>query len=335
MKKKETKNWEAFALFNMALRKIDSYKKNRNFAELEDAREKLELTLEKDPAFIRAIYHLGILYDLIGEKSKAIDNLVYTLNSEYRVEALYALGVAYFHQYTFTSDAYKKAINYFNEAIKETKVKAKKGKEYYKIEILAHAGLANVFAHQSILSPGKDEASFAKQAGIYFQQSIEECNEVQRLLKKARKLDRKIISDINWLTLNANGVALMYKGKRERNEGPVYEALSFFQKALEYSTNSAILCNLGTANLFLYDISKINKRANLDFLDSSIRYFKKVLQIRPNYDFAFYRLTRIYRRKDDFDTALRYWELANNNRSEISEEALIVEKDKILKRIES
>jgi tetratricopeptide (TPR) repeat protein len=335
MEKRETKDWEAFALFNLALGKIDNYKKNRNFSELDDAREKLELTIAKDPTYKRAIYHLAILYDLIGEKSKAIDSLVDLIESEYRIEALYALGVAYFHQYTFNADAYKKAIKYFTAVIDETDIKTAKSKKNRQIALLARAGLANVYAHQSILPPGKDEASYATQAEQYFVKSIKECNEVQRLLKRPNKLDAEIVIDINWLTLNAKGVALMYKGRRERDEDNIHEAEGCFQKALGYSTNSAVLCNLGTANLFLYDISKINNRADFDLLDLSIRYFNKVLQIKPNYDFAFYRLARIYRRKGDFGTALKYWENALQNRSEIAEQSLLDEKDKILRRDES
>lgn len=335
MDKKETNNWEAFALFNMALNKIENYKQNRDFNELEDAKKKLDATIGKDPTFTLAFYHLAILYDLMGEHEEAVENLLKLLKSEYRLDALYALGVAYFHQYTYKVGMYDKAIYYFKQLLDELKKKRAKSIRDLTFEILSHAGLANVYAHLTIKKPMENEMNFNKEAEKYFDLTLKECENAEILLKKKKLKEPETINDIHWLILNANGVALMYKGKRENNKSYIQEAIERFSSALNFSTNTNLLSNLGTAYIFLFDLLKETSRAQAEeYLSKAIDYFEnKVLMMRPHYDFAYYRLARSYRKRGDFSNALKFIELAEKYRSEVSLSNINEEKQKILNNI--
>lgn len=334
MKKLETDNWEAFALFSEALKRIESYKSNRQFAELEDAKKKLESALIHDPSFTRALYHLAILYDLIGRHEDAVDNLLKLLKTEYRLEAIYALGAAYFHQYTYKLEAYEKAIQYFKLLLKEVKKYPKEKFKNQTLEMLSHAGLANIYAHLTIKSPGVKVEVHKRIAEKYFKLTIKEYKIVlKRLDDLKNKVKPEILKDINWLILNAYGVALMYRGKGENNKLHVHKAIDKFNNAMKFSINTNILSNLGTACMFLHDIlKKRNPMQAMEYLEKAYTYFKvNVLDMRPKYDFAFYRLASICRKKGDFKKANNYIRLAEENRSEISEAVIKMEKQKILR----
>lgn len=333
MKKLETNDWEAFALFSEALKKIKNYKSNRDFIELEDARKNLESTLRRDPTFSRALYHLAILYDLMGEHEDAIENLLKLLKSEYRLEAIYALGSAYFHQYTYKIEAYQKAIKYFNLLLEEIDKSPNDKFKKWCLKMLSHAGLANIYAHLTIKSPSKDAIEHKEIAQKYFDLTLSEYNIVIKELEKAEAFyKQKVPNDINWLILNATGVAYMYKGKRDNDESYIHKAIEKFEDARDFEANSSLYSNLGTSYLFLYDLLKKKDKPQAElYLEKAIKYYKDdVLTLRPDYDFAYYRLAKIYRRRGDFTKGQKYIELAEKNRSEVSKENIEFEKQKII-----
>lgn len=141
----QAKSWKSLQLFSEALREMQMFEtEDSDLAILEKAAEKLEKVVVLDPGYALARYNLGMVYNTLGRfgEAREIFKEIKRAATEYKVEAGYNLGIAYYQ--LFQPWAYKYAIEEFNEVIAQ--LKDSEVDRQRKLLALAHCGLAAVYA---------------------------------------------------------------------------------------------------------------------------------------------------------------------------------------------
>jgi tetratricopeptide (TPR) repeat protein len=251
-------------------------------------------------------------------------------------EVLYNLGIAYFHQYEWK--AYKGAVAYRKDATDIAKTDLRKlpseplgpwksrgsvlqdRSRLYSIELLSRSVLAQVYAHMTI-RPAYEVDEYAGTVETNYSLALSEANAVLKEADNWRG-DTEMSADVQAGARNAMGLAQMSRAQRvqESPELLLRDAVEQFGLALTLNPDDArLLSILGSATLFLAENFKRADRPDWDpALARAESLFERVLELRPDYDFAYCRLARIAMARGDGEPAQSYLELAAEHPSEMT-----------------
>ncbi len=335
----ETQNPKAFGLYNEALTALEEYSTRGDWSYLERAALLLGGALSADPSFIRAEYQLAVVQNLLGRHEQAIRTMerIANMDTPFKLEAVYNLATAYL--YLYKPESYPKATQAFRDVIRLASARRKQGpspeaEERARLSLLilmSKANLARVYAHEAIPLLGKEP----REASRLLDQADATCRDFDSdLAALGDDIPREDQAEALWIRHNAKGVALMYRGKAasQQEKAKLFElARAEFDEGNKLSrSNVAVLSNLGSLNLFLAESYGTSDEKTADrYLDGAINYFERVLALRPDYDFAYFRLAQIHRRKGDFAGASKLAELAQQYINETPRAELADERKKI------
>lgn len=321
----DSSNWRATARFVEGMKLLRNFQTARDWGQLDVAVRNFADAIKIDPSYKAARFYLGVSKELTGRHDEAAQEF-----EQLRVEAeqpdvelLYNLGLAYFHQYK--PAAYRSAVEYLRKVIELTGGPPPAGamtqesaqneqRRRTTIRLLAQAILAQVHSHFSIppkgVSPDEAQGHFEEALQIATR-SLEEFE------RSKDRLEQDLTTDIGWGLHNAIGHAYLYSGRREGNPEHFERSISEFNKALQLDPdNYRVLSNLGSAHFFLAE--RMHGHLEEKQLALAENTFRRVLQLKPNYDFAYTRLAKIALRRRSLDEAARFATLAKQNPSEMT-----------------
>lgn len=320
----ETNSSKAFELVTDALRDINLYKHSKDPEQLKSAETKLNLAMREDPEYLRPHYYRAMLQDLLGRPSDAVGPLEEILERRpaFRDELLYTLGLAYYHQYSWSK--LDKAIPHFEELIRQSKNRS--------LRLLAKATLAQAYAmHMIPRNRHQIDAELIELIQRYFGKVKALYDMVVEEIENARPQHDKDITEetlreAEWSIHNARGMSIMYFtdyiGETEERVRLLKEALEQLATAQNIAgENWANHSDLGSCHMRLgyYLHSDAHFRKALDYLEFVVG------TLRPEYGFALYEIGRTYRIQGQFDKALEYFQRALKVRREyrdVSDELL-------------
>jgi len=335
----ESANWRATARYTEGYKRLRTFRTSTDRRLLDEAEKLLREAVAIDPAYQAARFHLGVVEELQGRHEDAAHQFeeLLALVDKVPAEVLYNTGLAYFHHYT--DEGYEKAEGYLRKATEA----AGRGVDadhhsptYQAIAVLARAVLAQVYSHRSIQPPNETAEKFRPTAEKYYSKALgtadQALKEFQSSETEIERLDPRLKSDIGWGIYNARGHAKLYAARRCENgseKEKLFEAaVGEFKQALKYDPNNIrVLSNIGSAKFFLAEARRDASKGAL--LEEAEREFQRVLSLRPDYDFAFYRLAEIEIRRGCSEAATKYLELAERHPSEMTPERLQDLKKKI------
>jgi tetratricopeptide (TPR) repeat protein len=309
LQRSDTKSWGAFHLATEALRDIDRFvfSSAKDLRVLEEAREKLQGAVQRDPNFNRAWYYAAIVDDMLGNSTEAVRELEELLakNPTFKDEAEYNLAVSYYHRYY--REHIVEALRLFQKVIGESADLV--------LKYMARAGLVRSFSMMVLHSIGGSDESGAAE---FFDKAKKESGVLLEELATDTSVDQRTKQEITWRVLNGRGVGFMFASDLQKDPGSrrrqLHEALKDFREADKRSRdNWEIVCNLGSVHMrlgYTYKVGGSTGDAKKEF-DVAKCYIRDVMdRIRPNYGFALYELGRIYRVEGDFSEARRWLDKA-------------------------
>ena len=324
----DSSNWRATARFVEGMKLLRKFKTTRDWKQLHSAICEFTEAVTIDPGYNAARFYLGVSQELGGKHKEAAEQFeeLRVQTEQPDLELLYNLGLAYFHQYH--PAAYLSAILYLQRVIEFACVTspqpAPTEQERYResIQLLAQAVLAQVHSHMAIPPKGVSP----EEAQEHFQEALRLASEsIEEFERQRDQLDPGLVSDIGWGLHNAKGHAYLYAGRRESKPEFFEESIREFNLALQFdSANYRVLSNLGSAHFFLAELAQGQESALRDKpvgeeqLVLAEQRFRRVLQIKPHYDFAYARLAKIALKRDNVDEAEKYATLAKQNPSEMT-----------------
>ncbi len=319
----ETENFQAFELYSLGLDTFRTYLGNKKQEILKDALNKFGQSFELDPQFFLPRYYQAVVKDLLGEyieASTVLESLEDVAPADFKDLVRYSWAISLYHYYDV--EKIDKSIETFESV---------NSKNSY-VNLLARAGKIQSIAVRMMLSY-RDKTKSAKAK----EDKTKIIEEGQAILKKLPKLRRFSFKrgkndlkaheiEIKWITYNAMGLAFMYvsdtvrypdktiKGKNipEEYSEELQKAMDYFEEADNINPDHwAILSNKGSLNL---------RKAVLEFyyenelweetLNNTIDDFKKVLMVRPDYDFAYYEMGKLHRMTKRYTKAIDYFNKA-------------------------
>lgn len=269
----EARTWPSFQRFTAGLQEIQRYGVEvTDQTGLERALRPLTEAVVLDPGYQGAHYLLGLVYSNLGRYKEARDVFreVITHGEQRKLEATFNLGLAFYHE--FENWANDKAIDRFTE-VKEALTEGGRDRGRTLLLALAHCGLANACAQrvrrsaQTSTDEG-DEGPFA-----LVQQHCEEA------LRLAGDLE-----EVQASTHNALGIAFL---KARRNKDAV--------KELE----SAIHARPGYVVAYVHLAEAYADSQP----EEAIRWLKRGLRWHPDYEYAYFRLGKIYEQQGEAEMA--------------------------------
>ncbi|SRR6266545_1724382 len=312
----ETKDRRAFEYLRAAQLSLSNFQQFKKRDQLENADRKLGAAITIDPNYLRAFYYRGLVNDMLGRPRLAADDFKLVLNQQppFVTEVKYNLGVATFHQYGHPN--LKRAIEYFEDVIKNTNDKA--------LQLRARAGIAHAYAVMMIPKP-PDEAlpdcekveEFLRSEGAqehvsqYHDLSTAASELLKKQLDKEKDLPPAVRQEINWRWRNTCAVQRMFYTDFFADDRikRLHEAETKLKEADEFSPdNWSINCNIASTCMRLGYWLKVS---NLAESNQVKEYFEKALQrldhvigtLYPRYGFALYEKGRVYRLNGDFEKA--------------------------------
>ena len=303
-----TNKFNALEHFVKALNNIEKFKDLRDYHLLKEADDNLNIALKLDSNFYKPKLFKGILYDLNGKQEEAIDllkELVNEVPEELKNEIRFNLGVAFFHRY---SEEYVKESIFYFEKIKENETETE-------MLLLAKASLSQSYAMMIL-----HDYSNKKDSNINYKKALDILDNITNELNSLNNL--KVKNRIRGIINNSVGIAEMFysDAKGEHDITLLRSAKNHFQKANKYSKNDwAVICNLGSIHMRIADyyskyknpIHFLKNRKSRYHFTKAINYLNNVLQnIRPEYDFAYFEIGRIYRLQGNFNKAEKNFKLA-------------------------
>ena len=144
----DSKSWRSLQLFTQAIQRIERYGRDtRELSILEQAAEDLKEAIVSDPGYLRAHYTLGTVYSNLGrhDDARAEFLAVKQAGTQLRLEAMYNLGLAYYHK--FQNWSYDYAESEFNSVIREIK-QPKPTMSKQVLLAVSYCGLASVAAQR-------------------------------------------------------------------------------------------------------------------------------------------------------------------------------------------
>jgi len=329
----DSNNWRATARFVEGMKLLRNFQTTRDWKRLDAAICEFTEAVTIDATYNAARFYLGVSQELGGKHKEATEQFeeLKVQTEQPDLELLYNLGLAYFHQYHVA--AYRSAILYLKRVIEFARVTspppAPTDPERYResIRLLAQAVLAQVHSHMAIPAEGVSP----EEAQEHFQEALRLASEsLDEFERRRDHLDRGLVSDIGWSLHNAKGHAYLYAGRRESNSEFIEEGIREFNLALQFdSDNYRVLSNLGSAGIFLAELAQGQESALADKpvvreeqLVSAEHRFRRVLQLRPHYDFAYAKLAEIAIKRGNVDGAEKYAILAKQNHSEMTPDSI-------------
>lgn len=319
----ESANQHATARYLEGIGLLQSFRDTQDWPRLEAAERLFTEAARIDPDYEAARFYLGVSQELNGKHEDAAEQFE-NIRSQVKdpdPELLYNLGVAYFHQYNPT--AYRRALRCLSAAMERAEqpsIAVEQANQDYRrresLRLLSKAVMAQVHSHFAIPPKGVS----AEQADQHFRQALAVATEsLKEFEAKKSSLDPDVKADVGWGLHNAIGHAYLYAGRRHGDPKDFEESISEFKKALEFDPdNYRVLSNLGTAQLFLAD--RLHGEEAERNLVSAEKMFRRVLQLKPKYDFAYVRLAQIAKEHGDLETAENFAVLAKENPSEMTKE---------------
>jgi tetratricopeptide (TPR) repeat protein len=320
----DSSNWRATARFVEGMKLLRNFQRARDWGKLDTAAHKFAEAIKIDPGYKAARFYLGVSKELIGRHDEATEQFeqlrVQTEHPD--VELLYNLGLAYFHQYH--PAAYNSALQYLKKVIElagepsaagaATEESANEQRRRTTIRLLAQAILAQVHSHLTIPPKGVSP----EEAKEHFREALQIATSSLEEFKRSKdRLDQDLVTDIGWGLYNAIGHTYLYAGHKEGNQEHLDRSKSEFEKALQLDPdNYRVLSNVGSYHLFSAELMKGEEAERQ--LALAEKTFYRVLQLKPNYDFAYTRLAKIAMRRGNFDAAKQFATLAKENLSEMT-----------------
>lgn len=349
----ETTKTEAFDLVTQAQSYIEKYNELRELGELAPANASLKSAAEtlnkaviEDPKYLGALYYRGVVGDLRGKATDAVNDLKKVLKGveeftrEYgkcwpTVEQVkYNLAVAYYHRYGH--EFLESAAGYFKQVMEETR---ERNPHLY---LLAQAGLAQAYAMRMIpkfqgtyneCKAHLEDPVVKKEVEDYFKLSKDQSDQVLAEVEKHAPEIGDSDREMGWIAYNARAIALMYYTDfyDDARISKLEAALEALKKAEVLSPeNWSLYCNFGSANMRLGHWLQVQSEAagagtlapdaQEKFEKAEERLTKVVDILLKNYGFAHYELGRNYRLMGKFRDALR--KFADARRIPISERAV-------------
>lgn len=327
-------NTTATARYLQGIGLLEIFRRKHNWENLAAAEQQFAWATQLDPSYKAARFYLGVSQEIIGKHEDATDQFETLLlqrseSEQPDIEVLYNLGLSYFHQYR--RPAYEAAVRYLTQIIRLTtesrfeneEIRERRRRE--SMNLISRAVLAQVFSHMSILPVNTDPDEFRPHAEKNFELAMKTAHDaLQEFDRDREKLDPSLVQDIGWGLHNAMGHALLYAFKRRPNPELLNKSVREFLAALEFDPeNYRVLSNLGSAYQSLAKHAKeLDDDSWVSYLDRAKDAFFRVLQLKPNYDFAYVRLSQIALSRGDTSEARRLLSLAREYRSEMTAEYL-------------
>jgi tetratricopeptide (TPR) repeat protein len=325
----DSSNWRATAHFVEGMKLLRKFQTACDWGQLDVAVHKFAEAIKIDPGYKAARFYLGVSKELGGRHDEAALEF-----EQLRVEAeqpdvdlLYNLGLAYFHQYN--PAAYRSAVEHLRKVIELTSGPSPVGatteesqqnvqRRRTSMRLLAQAILAQVHSHFAIPPKGVSP----EEAQEHFREALQiATRSLEEFERSKDQLEQALATDIGWGLHNAIGHAYLYAGRRGGKPEHFEKSISEFNKALQVDPdNYRVLSNLGSAHFFLTE-RKQGEEAETQ-LALAEKTFRRVLQLKPNYDFAYTRLVKIALRRGNLEEATRFATLAKQNPSEMTTDYL-------------
>lgn len=320
----KTENFQAFELYSLGLDTFRTYLANKKLEVLKDALNKFGQSFELDPQFFLPRYYQAVVKDLLGEYKEAstvLESLEEVAPADFKDLVRYSWAISLYHYYDV--EKIDKSIETFESV---------NSKNHY-VNLLARAGKIQSMAVRMKLSyrdktksakAKKDKTRIIKEGEAI----LKELTKLNRFSFKRRKNDLKANEiEIKWITYNAMGLAFMYvsdtvrypdktkKGKNipEEYSEELQKAMDYFEEADKINPNHwAILSNKGSLNLRKAVLEFYYKNVDIwgETLNIAINDFKKVLMVRPDYDFAYYEMGKVHRMTKGYTKAIDYFNKA-------------------------
>jgi tetratricopeptide (TPR) repeat protein len=309
----DTASRQAFEQVTSAMELIERFQRSRDYSVLETADADLSAAVKADPNYLSAVYYSGIVKDLIGRAADAppfFERIAKEITDpDIRAEALYNLGVAYYHQYS--KDKLQKAQGFFGEVIASSRDEG--------LRLLAQANLAQTYAMKMHPDSGQSERlqnentveQVKREIRKEFDQALENATEV---LEAVKKRGRKIKKEGLWKKIqatahNALGMASMYYTDRlASNAGEVKKYLHLALQHLtsakeELSSDWANTCDLASVH-FRFFVAEFTADRDREFSKAKNLLELVLRELRPGYGFAYYELGRLLRCAAQFEDAI-------------------------------
>jgi tetratricopeptide (TPR) repeat protein len=302
----ETTNRAASELVSEAIDRIGLYQQGRDRSHLLVAQSKLDQAIKQDQQDLKALFYFGVVSDLIGRISQAIETFRTILaevpegQTAVRDQVHYNLAVSLYHRYSRRS--LELAEREFCSVVKNSKDPL--------LRCLARAGLAQTYAMWEI--PADPVVRDAKEDDLLeerFKQARAMAGKALRQLKALEGLPEGTRRQIQGTVQNARGMARMYYTdyREARRVQRLRQALAELHEADEFiPLDWANTCDLASCHMRLgYWLD-----SHTDF-EACRRYLTQVVEsLRPGYGFALYETGRSYRLQGRFREALQFLALA-------------------------
>jgi len=316
-----SREWRANARFSEGLKTLSEARTVHSAEKTRAALSLFQQATALDPTFGRAHFYVGIASELHGQHRHAITAFESLLQDKRapRLELLYNLALSWFHLYD--AEAYEKALRYVDTLIRESEqgertvpdAEDDDRKRTASAVLLAKTLRAQVLSHRAI----REDDSTAE---ITWRSAKADANAVLRDLEKhSVNVEPEIAEDVRWGAWNALGHIDHMAGRRHKNLELLTGAEAAFNRALEFSPhNFRVLSNLAANHYFISEMQTDPQ----DRRRKSKEVFAEVLSLRPNYDYAHYRLAEIALSENKFDEALEQLQFAKDHPSEMTPENL-------------
>jgi len=307
-----TQNQKVAEQVTSAKELIDQFRKSSDHTKLLDADRYLEQARTVDPDYLRAIYYSGIVKDLLGKPADApafFDRIVgEARDASIRADALYNLGIAYYHQYH--RDQLKRAEETFAEVASTSSDVG--------LRTLAKANIGQTLAMR--MHPTAEEAELLKKPATAklikseirraFDEAITIGKEVLESSASGvrSRSKREMLQKAKAIAQNAIGAANMYftdylTDDTDEIRAHLEESAMYLTSAFQAMPKDwAIACNLASVNLrFFARCPGVDRDVRLKEAEQLLTLVLDTL--RPDYGFARYELGRLRRCAADFTEA--------------------------------
>jgi tetratricopeptide (TPR) repeat protein len=304
-------SWKSLQLFSEALQEMQMFEtEDSDLVILEKAAEKLEKLVVLDPGYTLARYNLGMVYNTLGrfDEAREIFKEIKRATAEYKVEAGYNLGIAYYQ--LFQPWTYKYAIEEFNEVIAQ--LKNGELDRQRRLLALAHCGLAAVYA-EMVKQNGKANFQLAQGNSARALELGAPDEEIQAFAHAAlasaylnsSQVDKAIEEFEASILLKPNyHSAYTSLGNAYLQKGQAQEAVRYFKRAIGLNPrNDYAHYRLGVAY------------KKLDEIGLASEEFKKAPKIADAHN----ELGKIMANRGQYDEALAEFERATELNNKLSE----------------
>src|SRR5579863_1082433 len=201
----DTLNRKAFDYYNSAIRKVDGYNKTLDPNLLDAAVADLDTSIQADRNFFRAANYKGIVFDLMGKSTEAIqqfDAIVPETPDTFKGEVWYNTAVSNYHLYSETHVT--AAVTLLDSVIAQYSGNIR-------LRLLAEASRAQckgmLVFHASRAGDLKRVTDLKGDADSKADEVLAEASKAE--VKKALGAD--LINEISWIAHNAKGIAAMFR----------------------------------------------------------------------------------------------------------------------------